>query len=47
METTVSYLLTLQFKAKNSKIKDGPLSLGNFSTDFTINNVKKKYYKEV
>ena len=47
METTVSDLLTLQFKAKNSKIKDGPLSLANFSTDFTINNVKKKYYKEV
>ena len=31
-----------QFKAKNSEIKDYGLCLGNFSKDFTINNMKKK-----
>ena len=31
-----------QFKAKNSKIKDYALCLGNISKDFTINNMKKR-----
>ena len=31
-----------QCKAKESKIKDYALSLGNISKDFTINNMKKK-----
>ena len=31
-----------QFKAKNSEIKDYLLCLGNFSKDFTINNMKKQ-----
>ena len=31
-----------QFKAKKSEIKDYPLSLGNVSKDFTINDMKKK-----
>ena len=30
-----------QFKAKSSEIKDDALSLGNFSKDFTIGNMKK------
>ena len=30
-----------QFKAKNSKIKDYALCLGNLSKDFTIDNMKK------
>ena len=30
-----------QFKAKNSKIKDYALCLGNISKDFIINNMKK------
>ena len=29
-----------QFKAKNSKIKDNTLCLGNISKDFTNNNMK-------
>ena len=31
-----------QFKAKNSEIKDYAMYLGNFSKDFTSNNMKKK-----
>ena len=31
-----------QFKAKNSKIKDYALCLGNVSKDFTINKIIKK-----
>ena len=31
-----------QLKAKNSKIKDYALCLGNVSKDFTINNIKKQ-----
>ena len=31
-----------QLKAKNSKIKDYALCLGNFSKDFTISNIKKQ-----
>ena len=31
-----------QFKAKNSEIKDYAVRLVNVSTDFTINNMKKK-----
>ena len=46
MEATVTYLLMLQkiyqFKAKDSKIKDCAVCLGNISKDFTINNMKKK-----
>ena len=49
MEATVSYLLMLQkiyqFKAKDSKIKDYALCLGNISKDFTINNMKKNKIK--
>ena len=30
------------FKAENSEIKDYTLCLGNISTDFTINNMKKR-----
>ena len=30
-----------QFKAKDSKIKDYTLCLGNISKDFTINNMKQ------
>ena len=46
MKRTASYLLMLQkiyqFDAKkNSKTKNYALSLGNFSKDFTINNMKK------
>ena len=32
----------LQFKAKNSEIKDYTLCLGNISKDFTITNMKKQ-----
>ena len=32
-----------QFRAKNSKIKDYTLCLGNISKDFTIDNIKKQY----
>ena len=31
-----------QFKAKDLKIKEYPLCLGNISKDFTIDNIKKK-----
>ena len=31
-----------QFKAKDSEIKEYPLSLGNISNDFTTNKMKKK-----
>ena len=31
-----------QFKAKDFKIRDYPLWLGNISKDFAINNMKKK-----
>ena len=31
-----------KFKAKDSKIKDYALCLGNISKDFTINNMEKK-----
>ena len=31
-----------KFKAKNCEIKDYALNLGNFSKDFTINNIKKQ-----
>ena len=34
-----------QFKAKNSKIKPYPLSLGNISKDFSANNMKKNKIK--
>ena len=34
-----------QFKAKNTKIKDYALCLGNISKDFTINNLKKQKKK--
>ena len=30
-----------QFKAKDLKIKEYPLCLGNISKDFTIDNMKK------
>ena len=33
------------FKAKNSKIKDYALCLGNISKDFTINKIKKNRIK--
>ena len=36
-----------QFKAKNSRIKDYALCLGNVSKDFTINNMKKSGLKGV
>ena len=36
-----------QFKAKDSKIKDYALCLGNVSKDFTINNMKKTRLKRV
>ena len=36
-----------QFKAKNSKIKDYALCLGNSSNDFTNNNMKKTGLKGV
>ena len=36
-----------QFKAKNSKIKDYALCLGNFSNDFAINNMKKQDLKQL
>ena len=36
-----------QFKAKNSKIKDYALCLGNVSKNFTINNMKKIGLKRV
>ena len=36
-----------QFKAKTSETKDYTLCLGNVSKDFTINNMKKRDYKEV
>ena len=45
MKTTVFLFLnatkTYQLKAKNSEIKQYPLSLGNISKDFTVNNMKK------
>ena len=31
-----------QFKAKDLEVKTYPLSLGNISKDFTINNMKKQ-----
>ena len=34
------------FKAKDSEIKPYPLSLGNISKDFAINNMKKTRLKE-
>ena len=34
-----------KFKAKDSKIKDDVLCLGNISKDFTINNMKKTELK--
>ena len=34
-----------QFKAKNSEMKDYALDLGNISKDFTINNMKKRYFR--
>ena len=34
-----------QFKAKDSEIKPYPLCLGNFSKDFTIDNLKKNRIK--
>ena len=36
-----------QFKAKFSEIKDYSLCLGNVSTDFSINNIKKTGLKGV
>ena len=36
-----------QFKAKDSKIKDYTLCLGNISKDFTINNMKKTELKGI
>ena len=46
MEAAVSCLLMLQkyinSRQENSEIKDYALCLGNISTDFTINNLKKK-----
>ena len=46
MEAKLSYLLMLQkiyqFKVNDSEIKKYTLCLGNFSKDFTINNMKKK-----
>ena len=36
-----------QFKAKDSKIKDYTLCLGNISKDFTINNMKKAELKGI
>ena len=35
-----------QFKAKDFKIRDYPLWLGNISKDFAINNMKKKTQKK-
>ena len=35
------------FKAENSEIKDYTLCLGNISTDFTINNMKKRNKEEL
>ena len=34
-----------QFKAKNSETKDYALCLGNFSKDYTINNMKRSRIK--
>ena len=31
-----------QFKAKDSELKPYPLSLGNFSKDLTLNNMKNR-----
>ena len=47
MEVIVLYLLMqqYQFKAKNTKIKPYPLCLGNISTGFTIDNIKKTALK--
>ena len=46
MESTVFYLLMLKkiyhFKVKDSVTKDYEHCLGNFSKDFTINNMKKQ-----
>ena len=36
-----------QFKAKDSKIKDNALCLGNISKDFTINNMRKTLKESV
>ena len=36
-----------QFKAKHSEIKIYSLCLGNVSKDFTINNIKKSYLKNL
>ena len=45
MEQIVIYLLMVQkllnFKAKNSEIVANPLSLGNISKDFSVDNMKK------
>ena len=38
---------TYQFKAKDSKIKDNALCLGNISKDFTINNMRKTLKERV